>query len=139
MRDRKVTAAEQMMPDTREVAPLLTLRAVRARAAVPGIPPKHPATTLAMERARTSCRWLNLVLVILSANLRRAIRGGGRRGVGRLGKGRSLGGDDRLEDGDEGEGHGVEGQGVEGLRLEVFGFEGWHAEDAQRQPRIAGV
>ncbi len=68
-RDRAMTLKEQMMPETRDVAPLLMFSAVRASAAVAGMPPNMPDIMLAIEIANTSCRWLNLVLVIRSAIL----------------------------------------------------------------------
>jgi hypothetical protein len=45
------------------------LRAVRAKAAVAGMPPTMPVTMLARPRPNTSLRWLKVVLVMVSAIL----------------------------------------------------------------------
>jgi hypothetical protein len=50
------TLKEHMMAEIRDVAPLLMFSAVRARAAVAGMPPKMPAKMLAREIAKTSRR-----------------------------------------------------------------------------------
>jgi hypothetical protein len=49
--------------------PVLMLRAVRAKAAVAGMPPTMPVTMLAIPRPNTSLRWLKVVLVMVSAIL----------------------------------------------------------------------
>jgi hypothetical protein len=54
--DSVTKVMELMIPDTRQVAPLFTLSAVLARAAVAGMPPNIPANTFATESAKTSFR-----------------------------------------------------------------------------------
>mmetsp|Transcript_41337 Transcript_41337/g.110606 ORF Transcript_41337/g.110606 Transcript_41337/m.110606 type:complete len:302 (-) Transcript_41337:574-1479(-) len=66
---RMMSTTLPMSAEILDLAPLLMLRAVRARAAVAGMPPSTPEKMLAMPMDRTSLRWLNLVLVILAAIL----------------------------------------------------------------------
>jgi hypothetical protein len=56
----------QMTPDILPFAPDLTFKAVRASAAVPGMPPHIPPIIFAIEIEKTSLRWLKCVLVMLS-------------------------------------------------------------------------